>query len=282
MRAGPMSSAFLYGDVRESFGSLSEPFVRASGGQRARIALLMLPHSEKFAPIYRRAWLKAGAGQVTPIYPPTSLTLTRDQLRTIEQSTGIFMSGGSTATYQRIYGSKVVSRLIRELYIAGAPYGGVSAGAMMACDRCVLGGSSVRTRTNEFQLASDEFVESIVKEHPAEPPGLVIKKGLGLVKDCVLEPHFTEWGMFPLLLEAMRLTRSRVGMGLDGPICLELQGGSKATVRGRGRLYVFTRPTKREEDPVFSIRTYEPGGRFDLREESEGSVAASERSLPGA
>ena len=260
-----MSLVFLYGDVGENFAALSEPFVRASGGQRARIALLMLPHSEKFAPIYRRAWLKAGAGQVTPILPPTSLTLTRDQLGTIEQSTGIFMSGGSTTTYQRIYGSKVVSRLIRELYISGVPYGGVSAGAMMACDRCALGGSSVRTRTNEFQLASNEFVESILKKHPAEPPVLVIKRGLGLVKDSVLEPHFTEWGLFPLLFEAMSLTESRFGIGVDGPICLELQGGSKATVRGRGRLYVFTRPTKRKEDPVFSIRTYEPGNRFELR-----------------
>lgn len=260
-----MSSVFLYGDVGENFATLSKPFVRASGGRRAKIALLMLPHSEKFAPIYRRAWLKAGAGHVTPIYPPPSLILTRDQLRTVEQSTGIFMSGGSTTIYQRIYASNVVSRLIRELCISGVPFGGVSAGAMMACERCALGGSSVRTGTNEFQLASNEFVESVRKEHPAEPPGLVIKRGLGLVKDAVLEPHFTEWGLFPRLLEAMKVTGSRFGIGVDGSMCLELQGGSRATVRGRGRVYICTRPAKRMEESVFGFRTYEPGGRFELR-----------------
>lgn len=261
-----MPSVFLYGNVRENFGTLSQPFVRASGGRRARIALLMLPHSEKFAPIYRRAWLKAGAGQITPIYPPTSLALTRDQLRTLKQSTGIFMSGGRTALCQRIYGSKVVSRLIRELHESGVPYGGVSAGAKMACDQCMVGGSIARTRTNEFPLGSKEYVASYQRQRPRERPGLGIGKGLGLVRNCVVQPHFTEWGLFPGLTEAMSLTDSRFGLGIDEPICLEIQDGSKAMVRGKGRLYFFVKPTKRKGDSTFRARVYEPGSRFRIRE----------------
>lgn len=261
-----MSSVFLYGDVGENFATLSEPFVRTSGGRQARIALLMLPHSEKYEPRYRQAWLKAGAGQVTPIYPPASLGLTKDQLRTLKQATGIFMSGGTTALYQRAYGSRVVSSLIRELHDSGVPYGGVSAGAKMACDLCTVGGVTVRTRTNGFPLVPKDYLASYRRKWPRERPGLVVKKGLGLVGSCVLEPHFTELGRFPLLVEAMDRAASRFGIGIEDPICLGLQGGSKATVRGRGRLYVVTRPTKRAEDPVFGVRTYEPGSHFELRE----------------
>lgn len=260
-----MSPVFLYGDVRENFNTVSKPFVRASGGQRARIALLMLPRSEKYATRYREAWLKAGAGEVAPIYPPTNLTLTRDQLRTLKQSTGVFMSGGRTSLYQRAYGSKGVSSLLRELHDSGVPYGGVSAGAKMACDYCTVGGTVVKTRTNEFPLASKEYVTSYQRQRPSERPGLVIRRGLGLVKNCVLQPHFTEFGLLPGLMEAMSLTGSRYGIGVDEPICLELRGETRATVRGRGRLYFFSRPGKRAEGSTFRLRVYEPGSHFELR-----------------
>ncbi len=266
MTARLMSSVFLYGNVTENFGTLSEPFVRASGGQHARIALLMLPHSEKFAPRYRRAWLKAGAVEVTPIYPPTDLSLTRGQVRTLKQSTGIFMSGGRTALYQRIYGPKVVSRLIRELHESGAPYGGVSAGAMMACDQCMVGGVIVRTRTNEFPLGSNEYVASYQGQRRRERHGLALGKGLGLVRNCVVQPHFTEWGFLPGLTQTMSLTDSRFGLGIDEPICVEIQDGSKAIIRGKGRLYFFVKATKRRGVPTFRVRIYEPGSRFELRE----------------
>ena len=221
--AGPTSDLFLYGDVRANFASVSEPFVKACGGKRSKIALLMLPRSRRFEGPYRDAWRKAGAGEVTAICPPRSLALKTEHIRTLNQSTGVFMSGGPTALYQRIYGTRIVSRAIRNLYDSGVPYGGVSAGAMMACTFCQVGGSLIRTRTNEFQLGSNEFVESHRRPRPGERAGLVIRTGLGLVKDCVLQPHFAEWGLFPGLMEAMNLTGCRFGVGLDASICLEIR-----------------------------------------------------------
>lgn len=261
-----MTSVFLFGDVAENFDTLSEAFVRASGGRRARIALLMLPRSEKYAPRYRRAWLKAGAAQVTPIYPPSNLRLTDVQLQTLKGSTGIFMSGGRTALYQRIYGSRTVSSLIGELYESGVPYGGVSAGAKMALDRCSIGGAVVRTRTNEVGLASEDYVKNYRREFPKDWTRLEIRHGIGLVKNCVLEPHFAEWGFFPRLMETMRLSNSRFGIGIDGSICLELRRASKATVRGRGRLYLLAALKDRTEGSAVRVRAYEPGSHFELRQ----------------
>jgi len=261
---GPTSDVFLYGDVGANFTALSEPFVRACGGKHSKISLLMLPRSQRYAATYRDAWRKAGAGEVTAICPPRSMVLTTEQLRTLRESTGIFMAGGPTSLYQRAYGTKIVSRVIRKLYDSGVPYGGVSAGAKMACDYCSVGGSLVRTRTNEFQLGSNEYVESYRKQRPGERAGLVIRRGLGLVEDCVLQPHFAEWGLFPGLMEAMNLTGSRFGVGLDSSICLEIRDGRRAIVHGRGRLYFFRSETDGRGGPRFQVQLYEPGARFEF------------------
>ena len=174
------------------------------------------------------------------------------------------MSGGRTALYQRIYGSKVVSSLIRELHDSGVPYGGVSAGAKMAFVHCSVGGAIVRSRSNEFQLASEDYVKNYQRNFPKDWARPEVRNGLGLVENCVLEPHFTEWGFFPRLMEAMRLTNSRFGIGLDGPTCLELHRESKGTIRGRGRLYFFVGAIKQTKGSMVRVRAYEPGSHFEL------------------
>lgn len=121
MAGRAMSSLFLFGDVRENFPALSEPFVRASGGRRAKVTVLMLPGSKSCEARYRDALLESSAGRVTSIYPPQSLVLDRSQPRTLSRSTGILMAGGNPAMYQRSYGTTTVSRLIRELYDSGVP-----------------------------------------------------------------------------------------------------------------------------------------------------------------
>lgn len=136
---------------------------------------------------------------------------------------------------------------------------------MKAFDNCTVGGSAVRTRTNEFQLASKGYVGADERQRPTDRGRLVVRKGLGLAKNCVLQPHFSEFGLFPRLLEAMNLTRSRFGIGIDEPICLELPGGSKAEVRGRGRPYFFVRHAGRRGSTGIRVRIYGPGSRFELR-----------------
>lgn len=258
----PTSPIFLYGNVSNNFRRLSAPFVRACGGRSAKIALLMLPHSEEYVPRYRQTWLRAGAGEVTPIFPPASLVVQEEQLRTLRRSTGVFMSGGPTELYQRSYGTRAVARTIRGLHDSGVPYGGVSAGAMMACEDCVVEDSTGPTRAIDLRRGVDRSRS----RGEAKRPGLVVKRGLGLVARCVLEPHFTESGRLPRLVEAMTLAGSRFGIGIDEPTCLELRG-AKATVRGRGRLYLFRRDSRGRRGAGFRFRSYEPGSRFEFSDE---------------
>jgi len=258
--ARPTSAVFLYGDVSANFATVSEPFVKASGGKESRIVLLMLPHSQQYEARYRKAWRSAGAGEVVSILPSDHLSLERDQVRSLKRSTGLFMSGGDTALYQRIYGTKSVARLIRELHASGVPYGGVSAGAMMACETLVVRGSMTRTRRNQFHLVAD----SSRAASRSGRSGITVRTGLGLVKNCVLEPHFAEWGHFPRIIEAMKVTRSRYAVGVDASICLEIQDGRRAIVRGQGRAYFFCRGPAKSGSPTFETRVYDPGSQFEF------------------
>lgn len=269
---GPTSVVFLYSSVGANFAALSAPFVAACGGTRARIALLLLPNSARYEARYREAWRTAGAGEIDAIYPPENLVLENEQLRTLQRSTGIFMSGGDTSLYRTVYGRSGVARAIRERHAAGRPYGGVSAGAMMACGQLVLEGSTIKTRANEFQLVADSSRAS----PKFGAPGLTFGKGLGLVHNCVLEPHFTTWGRFPRIVEAMHRTRSRFGLGLDDSVCLEVRGGVRATVRGRGRFYLFRRKATGTGRPEIEVRVYEPGARFELSDRNQSTL----RSVP--
>jgi len=189
------------------------------------------------------------------VVPPASLVLDGEQLRALKQSTGMFMAGGAASLYHRIYGTRTVARLIRQRHAAGVPYGGLSAGSMMAASVCDVGDTKVKTKTNEFLLAAEEH---------AAPGGVDLKVGLGLVQDCVLQPHLSEWGQLPELVEDMRLSGAQVGLGLDNSICLELRDGVNAFVRGRGRLYVLRRRTKGSHGSSLEVEVHEPGDRFDL------------------
>jgi len=249
-----MSTVFLYSGIT-ALDAWAQPFVEACGGPGGSIALLMVPRFKPHEVRCRQALLKAGAGEIQTVAPPANLVLSDRSLRTLERSTGMFMAGGAASVYQRIYGTRPASRLIQRRVAAGVPYGGLSAGSMMAADLCDVGHTAVRTKTNEFLLAA---------EGHAAPGGVDLKAGLGLVKDSVLQPHLSEWGQLPELFEDMRVGGSRIGLGLDDSICLELKDGRSAFVRGRGRLYVLRKRTKGTRSFGVELEAYEPGAHFDL------------------
>lgn len=72
-----MEQLFLYGDVSTNFEIVSKPFIQASGGPKAKIALLLHggPGWEKFVPRYRDPWIRIGAKEVIPIVPTKDYAL---------------------------------------------------------------------------------------------------------------------------------------------------------------------------------------------------------------
>jgi len=117
-------------------------------------------------------------------------------------ATGILIGGGNTRAYLGLYAAEPVRGLIRAAHDRGVPVAGVSAGALITLDDCV------------------------VLREPARDAPVTIEKGLGLLHGFIVAPHFTEWDMLPSVFEAMALTRTQRAFGLDESAAAVFEDGA--------------------------------------------------------
>jgi cyanophycinase len=187
-----------------AFDVVAEEFVPAAGGCDATIALLMQGSSgwEKYVPEYTQPWIRRGVSRYYPIVPDENGALDLDAVSArLREATGIFIGGGHTPTYHRLYGTEPIRSIIRESYQKGVPIAGVSAGALIAPTICVL--------------TPDETGDASLKT----------VAGLGLVSDLIVGVHFTACNALPSVLEAMAKTRTKTGWGIDEPACAVFEDG---------------------------------------------------------
>lgn len=253
-----MKQLFLYGGVASNFEAVSRPFVAAAGSSSAKIALLMQGGSdwEKYVPRYKDPWMRNGAAEIIPIVPNRQLELDQETIARLASCSGVFVGGGDTRIYHQVYVRSEAGGLIRRLYQSGIPYGGVSAGALITPESCIISGSKVIEPDNEYLVRTVYFLD------PYEDGDVQLRvgKGLGLLAECVVETHFSALGGFPRLVTAMEKTQTRLGLGLDESICLEIREGSFVKVHGQGRAY-FARGIASHK---YEVQIFEPGAKFEM------------------
>jgi cyanophycinase len=202
MMAG--QSLFLLGGDTTIFEAVAEEFVPAASGSGASIALLLAggPGWEEYVPRYTQPWVRRGVKQIHIIVPDRDGTLNLEAVSVrLQETSGMFIGGGDTPTYHRLYAAEPVRSMLRERYQAGVPIAGLSAGALIIPQLCAI--------------------------HPKEPGDVCarITTGLGLVSGLIVGVHFSERNSLPHLLEAMSATQTATGLGIDGPACAILENG---------------------------------------------------------
>jgi len=207
----PHKLLFLLGGSA-AFDVVTEEFVPAAGGRDATIALLLQGGAgwEKYVPGYIQPWIRRGVSRYCPIAPDEKGDWDLDAvLAGLREATGIFIGGGHTPTYQRLYATEPIRGIIRERYRQGVPVAGVSAGALIAPEDCVL--------------SPDETGDT----------ALDVVVGLGLVDDLLVGVHFTEQKGLSHLLDAMAQTRTKVGWGIDDSACAVFEDSQFKKTLGR-------------------------------------------------
>jgi cyanophycinase len=202
---------FLIGGS-DAYEAMTDEFLAAAGGRTARIALLLQggERCAAYVPRYAEPWARRGISRYQPVMPGPDGMLNLERTREILQwATGIFVGGGDTPLYHRLYASEPVGALIRERYEEGVPFAGVSAGAMLAMERCVF--LAIETADKTLQVV----------------------RGLNLVRDLIIGVHYTEQNALPEMIEAMARTRTRRGLGIDDGACAVFDGGRFAGVLGQ-------------------------------------------------
>ena len=216
MATDPMVLLFLLGGTDDGILDLvAAEFVPAAGGEEAVVALLMIGGEgwERYVARYVEPWEARGVRKVEVIVPGEEGRLdfakAEGQLAT---ATGIFIAGGRTATYHGLYATEPMRSMVRERHGHGTPVAGLSAGAMIAPEVCLLR-PSPRNPEERFRIV----------------------EGLGLVRELVVEVHFADGeGTLPSLLEGMTRTRTARGLGIGPGACAVLREGRLERVIGRG------------------------------------------------
>lgn len=181
-------------------------FVRRAGGTKARIVIMTaateLPR--EVGENYIRVFERLGAEDVRIVD-----TVTRDDARSsssleaIENSTGIFFTGGDQARIVSIIKDTDLDEAIHKRYSEGAVIGGTSAGAAVMPDVMIVeGDSETHPRVNVVDMG----------------PGMAFLPGV------VIDQHFSQRGRLGRLLSALAQQPAVLGFGIDENTAVAVSG----------------------------------------------------------
>ncbi len=202
----------LCGGLALTFAEITRHFFEAldqAGNGRVVLLLQGGPTWARYVARYRDPWLDQTKVDVVPVAPGTDGKLAMDDHAALEACSGIFMGGGDTEAYRQSFVSSPTGKTIRAKVAAGVPYGGVSAGAILA--------------------------------------GAAGTGGLDLLPNLVIEPHFDEGSGRAALDVAMERAGVRTGLGLGEAVGVSING-DEAAVDGQGHLVVVRRLSDRLEE----------------------------------
>ncbi len=258
--AKPRPTLFIIGgaEARVGRGSLLRRFVKLAGGKKARIAVIPTASSfqDEVVTAYSTAFTAYGAARVDAVNP-TSRSAAHDPgiVETLDQATGVFMSGGSQLKISQFFLGTPAGEAIHRAYARGAVIGGTSAGASIMSDYMIsLGeeGTTPRQRTSQ------------------------VSAGLGLLTGCVIDQHFDQRSRYGRLMSVIAPSPHLVGIGIDEDTAIIVTDGRELTVRGRGAVFILDArkahtdaPDARRGAPLLVsgavVHTLPAGATFDLR-----------------
>ena len=203
---------FLLGGNIAVFELMADEFLAAAGGAEANLAILLIGGEgwEKRKPEYADHWLRRGVTRLQFIVPNEEGVLdTEAASALIRQATGIIVGGGNTREYQRLYATEPLRSVIRAQVEGGAAYAGLSAGALLAPEACML----------------RPYAEGATE--PAFVPGL------GLLTGLAIGVHFSLEDRLDLMRQAMLHTGTSSGLAIEEDACVMLRDGQPVRVFGQ-------------------------------------------------
>ena len=138
----------------------------------------------------------------------------------VKNANCIMFSGGDQSKISKHIGGTTVHRILKERYNneKGFVIAGTSAGAMAMASEMIAGGSS----TKAFKKGA-----------------VIMRKGLNLVPELIIDTHFIQRGRFGRISEAVAKFPDLIGIGLAEDTGMIIKNGEDCTVIGSGMAIVF-------------------------------------------
>jgi cyanophycinase len=156
-----------------------------------------------------------------------------DYLATLENATGIFITGGNQLRLSTILGGTSVAQSIRKLNSKGVHVAGTSAGAAIMPEHMIAGGST-------GALPNEQ--------------GVTFAPGLGLISKVLLDQHFSQRNRLGRLLSAVSYNPFASGLGICENTAAFIAPDGLLEVVGHGSITVVD-PSDLQHSSMAEART---------------------------
>jgi len=249
----------LIGGAEEKFHNpeILDRFVEICGGKSARISIIPTASElEDTGRNYEKLFRKLGIKHARVLNMITREDCHSDEfLDYIENSDGVFMTGGNQLRLSTTLGGTPVAQKIRRRNAAGMHVAGTSAGAAFMPEHMIAGGDEGST---------------------PRPDMVTMAPGLGLTNNFIIDQHFRERDRLGRLLTALAYNPFAIGIGLDEDTAAFIRPGDDLEVVGSGGITIID-PTHLSHSSMDRARRSEPvsligvklhilvaGGRFEI------------------
>ena len=199
-------------------GRLPEPvyeeFIRLAGGKEAHI--LHIPWAHPFSSMTSvRSSYSGWSGYDVASFGFLNIDAREEAdvdsfLKPLENATGVWIGGGAQGRLTNLYGGTKVEAALQRVLARGGVIGGTSAGA-----------SAMSTTMIRYGTATEAVTD----------------RGLCLVKNAVIDQHFSQRNRLERLLGVIEQEPSQVGLGVDEGTALVVQS-NRLKVIGSSRVTV--------------------------------------------
>jgi cyanophycinase len=223
-------------DKRVARTSILAAFIERAGGPDARIVIVP---SASVAPRerahrYTKIFTRFGVNDIRAIHP--ELGVTEEDLASIRNATGIFVTGGDQVRLMDALRAADCVEPIRDAVRNGAVYAGTSAGASALSARMIA--SSTRKKGADVVM----FAE-----------------GLGRIPDAIIDQHYGQRRRLSRLIHAANAHALR-GVGIDENTAIVWNRDGIVTVEGAGEVTIVDPDHKMDANAkTYRLQVLKPG-----------------------
>jgi cyanophycinase len=241
------------------------------GSGKLVISTLASGYADEVWEIYRTLFSSMGVKSVKHLcMDHRDELLTDPRLEILADATAVFFTGGDQLRITTRLGGTALSERIEQIYRQGGIIAGTSAGA---------------TALGEMMLVGSP-VEGICKLRDIR-----MTPGLGLVKNVIIDQHFSERGRIRRLLGAVAENPRMLGIGVDEDTAVVVESDGAFHAIGSGAVYVvdghdlsytnISEVSFNRAMSVFGVKlhTLSDGDRFDMRSRHPSHTGADVEDL---
>lgn len=210
---------------------LMREFIRLAGGTDSQITIV--PSASHF-PEQRAREIKAeleelGCNNVNYILAVQGLADIPENLNKLEQTKGIFFSGGDQNKLTALIQGTEVLKRIKNIYREGGVIAGTSAGAAIM-SRIMIAG---------YDPDWDDSIDLPCNLNVI-PRKVRLSEGFGFLNNIIIDQHFNTRKRTDRLKDAVTKNPGMLGIGIDESTAIIVNGGDAFRVIGENNVTLFT------------------------------------------